>query len=476
MEANDKFDINDPEFLLVAGGIINPALVPEAERYVDPVDISDERLKLVWTALTSLVDAGVKPNEIDIGTIISKCAKSKETQRKVGSFISEMIDGLPKFVSLVSASQAVRKRATMRLALEGMRQLAKDIKDQLDAPGGYTEELEEKMAKLSVEISARSDKTLQRTQFKTMATEVAAYFDRVQTGDTAGTIPTGLQTLDERLGGGIRVGELTVILGGTGSGKTALASQICDHAAANGFRSIMFSMEVDPLDVYIRDVERVAKKSRWDLRSPYESLRESASAALVAAQSVILASTNSKIVYGEPVSVAGIRQAVLTERLRGGNVDLVVVDHAQVAQTSAAEKKGIPRYLEVKGVAEGLRRLASKLNVAVVLTAQLNPSPKGETPTMELVRESKDINNTAEVVLLIWHEKESLANGKTYITKSHLNAAKVRAGSGGHIDIEYHGECYRFEDVQHQYQHHDDGGGAADEPEESHAPTSGKFE
>lgn len=461
--SNSKFDLNDPEFLLVAGGVLNPALVPEAQKYVDTEDIQEPRLRLIWKALSDLMEEGVQPNQIDIGTIVSKCAKSKEVQRKVGIFLSEALDGLPRFVSLVSAAQSVRKRATMRTALDGMRAIATDLKEQLDAPGGCSDDLEERLAKLSVDVSARSDKALQRTQFQTLATEVSSYFDRLQTGDTAGTIPTGIKTLDMRLGGGIRIGELTSILASSGAGKSAMASQLCDNAVEHGFRSMMFSMEVDPLDVYVRDVERTAKRSRWDLKSRDPLVREQAQAALVAAQSKLLTSKNGKVVYGEPISVAGIRQAVLTERLRGGKVDLIAVDHAQVAAPSAQERRNAPRYLEVKAVAEGLRRLASKLDVAVILTAQLNPPPKGETPSMYYVRESKDIILCSEVVLIIWHDRDTLPDGKSYITKSHLLAEKVRAGTGGHIDIEYRGEIFKFEDAMVDYTRHDDGGGARDE-------------
>jgi replicative DNA helicase len=187
--------------------------------------------------------------------------------------------------------------------------------------------------------------------------------------------------------------------------------------------------------------------SRWDLK--YNNTRDKAMNELMLAQSQMLSEKN-KIVYGEPMSVEAIRQAILTERLRTGPIDLVVVDHAQVAEPNKEDKKSMPRYLQVKSTAEGLRALARQLKVAIVLTAQMNPVPKGDTPTMSMVRESKDINNTAEVVIMIYHEKGDGFGGEIIITKSWLVLEKVRAGREGKIEIKYFGHLFKFGEVRRE--------------------------
>ena len=47
----------------------------------------------------------------------------------------------------------------------------------------------------------------------------------------AGRIPTGLPTLDARLGGGIPVGSITEVVGRAGTGKTHMAQQLAVSAA-----------------------------------------------------------------------------------------------------------------------------------------------------------------------------------------------------------------------------------------------------
>jgi len=302
-------------------------------------------------------------------------------------------------------------------------------------------DLDQELAGLSVAVTARSDRERRRVTFKDLAADIENYFNQLHTNSPDAYISTGLPRLNDFLGGGLRPGQLHVVLGATGSGKTAFASQICDYAVSQGKRALMFSMEVDPLDVFIRDIERTAGVSRWDLK--YNNTKDKAMNDLMIAQSQMLGERN-KIVYGEPMSVEAIRQAILTERLRTGAIDLVVVDHAQVAEPNKEDKKSMPRYLQVKSTAEGLRALARQLKVAIVLTAQMNPVPKGDTPTMSMVRESKDINNTAEVVIMIYHEKGDGMNGEIIITKSWLVLEKVRAGREGKIEIKYFGHLFKF--------------------------------
>jgi len=439
---------NHVETMLVAGALINPPLAAEAASYVTSDDFEDQRLAVIWRAIVAMIDGGAKTDEIDPSSVAARCAKGAKTRHEIAMFCGELLDENPRVSSLVRLAQTIHRRRTMALALVQMREMAVEIKSQLSAKDGDFEELDSRLAQLSVAISARSDHVTRRTVYGDLAREVSRYFDDMEGASSSRHIPTGLLRLDMRLGGGLRPGQLHAILGCTGFGKTALASQFCDHAASLGHRAILFSMEVDPVDIYIRDVERTSGRSRWDLRSRHIATRENARSDIMAAQlSVINRACAGKVVYGEPMSLEGIRQSILTERLRSGNIDLIAVDHAQVAEPSATERRGMPRYLEVKAIAEGLRAIGRQLGVSVVLTAQLNPPPKGEKVNMSMVREGKDIVNCAEVVIVIDHEKEEMPDGRVHIMKSSLLVGKARAGQEGRVPVRYRGDCYRFENT-----------------------------
>jgi replicative DNA helicase len=436
-------DYQNPEILLVAGALIKPALAAEAARYVSPEDFDDRRLGKIWGVVVSMVDEGVGETGIDPISVSRRFGTATEVQRRIATFCGELLD-VPMSKSLVTLAQRIRRRSTMRVVRTEIEKLHEELDDQIDSADGDIPNLDERLANLSIGVTTKLDTTQRRTIHKQYIKEISDYLDDVASFDSTKYIPTGIPKLDGKLGGGLRPGQLHAILGSTGSGKTALASQLCDSAVAHGHRAILFSMEVDPFDIYLRDVERIAGRSRWDLKSP--TYKEEAFKALFSAQTTLANKAAGKIVYAEPVSVETIRQVVLTERMRGGPIRMIAVDHAQVALPSAKERQSMPRYLVVKGVAEGLRALARHLNVAVVLTAQLNPPPKDVEPSMDQVRESKDINNTAEVVMLIHHKRED-HDGESLIVESYIRVEKIRAGIAGKVKIKYHGEVFRFEEL-----------------------------
>jgi replicative DNA helicase len=439
-------DQNSPETWLVAGGIIKPALIAEAAPLVTGKEFSDPRLGRAWDTLVEMINGGATEKDMDLAAIANRFTSKQATQKKVALFLSEVTDYFPKLTSLTATATRVRRRYILKTTWDELKILGGVIHDQLQSTDGEVKDLEERLAALSIKVASQSDVTTNRTTYQDRAIEVGKYFDALAAGPIGDCVPTGIVKLDKRLGGGLRPGQLHSILGGTGSGKTALASQICDEAVKRGHGAIMFSMEVDPVDVYIRDVERRSGRSRWDLRSYSESVREKTQEALVAAQAAILNQSDGKVVYGEPMSVEGIRQTILTEQLRTGDIKVVAVDHAQVALPNKNETARMPRYLEVKSTAEGLRELARHLNVAVVLTAQLNPPPKGEPPSMSQVRESKDINNCSEVVMLIHHEREEIGED-ILISESWIKLEKGRAAVAGKVPVTYRGSVFRFEDV-----------------------------
>lgn len=440
---SSNVDPSSPEVVLVVGGLLDPHLTPEAAQHVKPEDFSDSRLRKVWATLVEMVEAGAKPGEIDVTSVSARIASAPSVRERIARFCGGLMDGSPRYISLVEAAKRVRRAETLRLALSLVRELSVSLKEA--EGGGDVPDLEDRLAGLSLRVAERTGQTLGRSTFKDVAKEAAAYLDSLGHGYPPDAIRTGIHGLDRRLNGGLHPGQLASLIAMTGAGKTALASQIADYASYAGKSVVLFSLEMSDLDIYLRDIERIAGRSRWDLRAKEAVTREKSAEDLTKAQAAMLTITTPKVVYSEPTSIEGIRQAVLTERMRGGPVHLVVVDHAQVVAPSENQRCQRPRYLEVQDTAVGLRRLARSLNVAVLLTAQMNPPPKGEEPSMYLVRESKDVANSSDVVLLTWHERDEIG-GNSEIVRSWIIVDKIRAGIPGKVPVRYEGRTFRFTD------------------------------
>lgn len=93
---------------------------------------------------------------------------------------------------------------------------------------------------------------------KEPVTSLRAVLDRAdaaaQRGESAGAAvyPTGFNPLDTYLGGGLRSGELTLLGGPQGLGKTTMALQMARNAAAAGNDVVYFSFEHDEVALLTR--------------------------------------------------------------------------------------------------------------------------------------------------------------------------------------------------------------------------------
>ncbi|MFO7618290.1 MAG: KaiC domain-containing protein [Thermoplasmata archaeon] len=79
-------------------------------------------------------------------------------------------------------------------------------------------------------------------------------------------VSTGIEGLDEMLGGGIPAGQIIALLGSCGTGKTTLSLQFVWTGLQNGEKCIFISLEEDE-----GDITSNAQNYGWDLRPHIES-------------------------------------------------------------------------------------------------------------------------------------------------------------------------------------------------------------
>ena len=77
-------------------------------------------------------------------------------------------------------------------------------------------------------------------------------------------IPTGIPSLDEMLGGGLRRGSLTVIASRPGMGKTSFALQLAGYFTAAGKHVIVFSSELTKESILQRFKKSFSSVPAWD--------------------------------------------------------------------------------------------------------------------------------------------------------------------------------------------------------------------
>lgn len=195
--------------------------------------------------------------------------------------------------------------------------------------------------------------------------------------------PSGLAPLDQHLGGGFLRGELAVVAGGTGSGKSALLVQSAVANAAAGRRVIYYTLELGKTELALRGAAiyrnvPLPKKTR----PPFTPQMRSALCDLGTLP------LHFRQDCGEQLAdiAANIRAEV-----RAGRCDMVIVDYLQLVGN-----KSETRELEVAGTSRALKAVAMREKIAVLTASQLNDGG--------LLRESRAIGHDADFVMLIKEE------------------------------------------------------------------------
>lgn len=215
---------------------------------------------------------------------------------------------------------------------------------------------------------------------------------------------TGIPLLDKALGG-LHGGRLYVIGARPATGKTALA--ISSAFTSSAFGTVLFcSYEMQPSEIMGRLMARLSRVNSQDIS--YRTLTEE--------QYMKLAEHYGKA--GQlPIRFA--INAETTDRVRAealrlnkdNGLRLIVVDYLQLMSSG---KRSESRRVEVGQISRALKRMALELDVPVLALSQLNRQSEGtasKVPTMSEMRESGDIEQDADAIILMYNPQDDNSRG-----------------------------------------------------------------
>jgi len=251
---------------------------------------------------------------------------------------------------------------------------------------------------------------------------IDALADGAPPGDT---VPTGFPTVDKMLGGGLRTGDLVVLGGDVGSGKSALALGMAMRAATRGSVVRYYTTEMSPERAYERMLAIEGRARIDDLRHGAldELTRASVAAATLRMRDMAL------MVDRLPADIGDALRAV-------DGLKLGVIDSLQ----------GLP---DGEDSVRRLKAAALDLGVALLVTAHLpglDRTRQDPRPTLDDFGSLHAVKQHADIVLGVFRE-EMYGGGQAVEGATELLALKNRGGSTGYIDLYFYKQWLRFEDL-----------------------------
>mgnify|MGYP001205650359 CR=1 FL=1 len=261
-------------------------------------------------------------------------------------------------------------------------------------------------------------------------------------------IASGFQDID-RFTGGWQETDLIIVGGASSMGKTSFALALAYNAAKfTNTSTVIFSYEMSAIQL----LRRLASMES-EISNKYITNGTLNSEELAKIHKAIGNIENIPLHIDEgSVTSLGYLIYRIKEYVKNKAVKLVMIDYLQLV---SSKNKAGSREQEVSKVARTLKNLAKELNITVIALSQLNRGVgmrNNSKPTLSDLRESGEIEQAADVVMLIYRPEyygiEFNDDGKESKGTANIIFAKGRNIGVGEVTLSFKSEITKFIDYE----------------------------
>jgi replicative DNA helicase len=256
---------------------------------------------------------------------------------------------------------------------------------------------------------------------------------------------TGYKSID-KFSGGLTRGEITIIGGRPGHGKTTFLINLLSQMIHAGLKVIFFNRELPNSEMIKKLITLESGKLSYSMvrkgvyeESEIEELQK-------AKQKIAGLYTEDKFLMFDNIRDFS-RSATEISKFKP---DVVMDDYIQLVQPSGHFDS---RRLQIEQLVNDYKWLAKEHQCSVVLASQLNRSVEyrddGE-PRLSDLAESGAIEQVAENVFFVYYEHKVNAKKDKNIIR--LKASKVRYGESGSADLGYDGDKVKIYNSFEEYE------------------------
>ena len=389
----------------------------------------------IFIAMSELFD---KNEPIDIITLTDHLTRKNDYDAVGGSqYLTTLVTMVPTSANIRFHSKIVREKSMVRGLLHSVTDIASQVYDS----NFEAEELVDYAEKTIFDIS---DKRI-KASFTTMKSLIKDSFQMIEhlydRKDAITGVPSGFKDLDD-LTTGFQRGDLIIVGGRPGMGKTAFSLNIAQHVGLEMKEPVaIFSLEMAKEQLALRMLCSEAMVDSHKVRKGFirkEDWHKLTNAAGKLAESPIFIDDSS--------SMTALEMRAKARRLKAEHgLSLIVVDYLQLMRGRANFER---REQEISEISRSLKALAKELRVPVIALSQLNRSVETrggiKKPTLADLRESGAIEQDADVIIFLYKDESP---DKDYLEnkgKALIDVAKQRNGPTDVIKLTFLSQCTRF--------------------------------
>mgnify|MGYP003112870661 FL=1 len=395
-----------PHNLEAEDGVIASCLDADGSSIYDTVstiitadDFYSARNRFAFEAMQRLADFGKPLDEIHL----CEALKASNTLDEIGG-----ISGLIELMNASTTEPQAIQYANLVQEKSNLRKLIRECRiaqEKATSEGHEFQDIRSSLEGSILEIDSRDSLGF---SVKDSVDSIVSDIELMQSGEyKPDVVKTNLNRLDDYLGnGGIAAGEVLTLAAPTSCGKSALALYISARTMIDqGTPTAYFSFEMPQKQLMKRMVQSVSGVNIRSIEQGYAKPKD------IEAFNQATEKIKELPLYTSH-SVKGVSDLASQARylVRKKGVKLIVIDYLQLIGFDARLSKAEG----IAGISHKIKQIALDLNVSVILLAQVNREGAKRETGLSLydLKDSGDIENDADVVLLMWPHKGDVESSK----------------------------------------------------------------
>ena len=410
------------------GQIINTETgYEEATKYVtSPEMFYDMKHRRVYNIIQKLVKEGKTVGLVEVCASFTKT--DRENYQDMGAYwLSALIEeGLSS--RIVTYARIVAENYQKRQLIKQAYEVDKICRDNNTGYNDVVKKLEHITTNLQ---SLSSAKEFDLRQLITDTQEA------VQT--PLNLISFGFPSINS-LSGGMTRGEISVIAGRPGHGKTTFIINLVNKFLKDGKKVLIFNREMTNIEMIKKMIAlRSPNLTNNDIR--LGTLNDIDKKEMQEVLKVIYKQYKDQLIMFDDVFAIQDSMAIINKF----KPDIVIDDHIQLVR-STSKHEG--RRHEIEDICVNYKMISKKLKLCTILVSQLNRNIEHRidpVPKMSDLAESGAIEQIAENILFVYYEyNHKYKESELGPNKIEIIAAKIRFGTTGRMIMGFEGDKCKF--------------------------------
>lgn len=423
----------------VIGSILTDSQsVAEAAEIINADDFYYAQNREIFSTVMDLFNEN---SAIDFVTVSNRLAQNDKLDAVGGVvYLRNAAANVPTTHHVGYYSEIIKEKSTLRMLIRSANSITNMAYDGTDGSDNILQRSEQLLYDVAAGHETNDIVPIKNVMMESYQTLVA---NSQSKGGITG-LNTGFDELNRRTGG-FHGGELILIAGRPGMGKSSFAVNIAEHVAINDRNTVaIFNLEMPKEQIVNRILCSQAMVNSIKMRTgdmdgdDWEKIGD-----------VVNKVASAPIYIDDTASVTVSQIRAKCRRLKQTkNLALVVIDYLQLMQSG---KRSDSRQQEISEISRSLKILSKELNVPVIALSQLSRASESRSdkrPMLSDLRESGAIEQDADMVMFLY--RDDYYNKDTEEKNlAECIIAKHRSGETGMFKLGWRGEYTKFQNVEY---------------------------